>query len=107
MVHPLRIAPKNAVEQADRENRLELRIVVARPQLARIDLAAIKHNPFDQPRKVRDLHFDVVNRSFLVDCFDVQNRQLVVLKILKIVRILDGYVDNRTLEIENRIEQAD
>ncbi len=70
MVDFFRVIPQDAVEQTDRKRRHQPRIVVSRLELASVDLAAVKHNPLDQTAKNRQLHFDIVDRSRLIDRLD-------------------------------------
>ncbi len=39
--------------------------------------------------------------------FNVENRKLVIQKVLQIIRILDRYIDNWRRQVQDRIEQAD
>ena len=61
----------------------------------------------DQALEGRDLHLDVVDRPRCVGGLDIQDRQLVLLKIYRIVGILQLHLDNRRRQIEDRVEQTD
>ena len=70
----LRVLPQDAVEKTNGKSGVQLRIIVTRLQLPGIDFAPVKHDSLDQSAKNRQLHFDIVDRSGLIDCFDVENR---------------------------------
>ena len=55
----------------------------------------------------RQLHLDVVDRTPLFDGSNIEDRQLVVLEILQVVRVLDRHIHNRNREGQDRVEQAD
>ena len=68
------ILPNNPVDQTDRKNRMGLCEVVAFLQLTGIKLATIKNDPLNEALRNRELHFDVVDGSRLIDGLDVENR---------------------------------
>ena len=98
MMHLGRIVPKLTLQQADRIDRLELGIIVPGLELTCVDFTSVEHDPLDEPRMRRQLHLDVVDRTPLVDCANVQDRQFVVLEILQVVRVRDRHIDNRNRE---------
>ena len=99
--------PEDAIKQTDGIRGLQQYIVIARSQLVGVNFAPVKDDPLDQSGKDRQLHFDIVDRAGLIDCFDIEDRKLIVLEVLKAVRVFDRHIDNRIRQFKNGVEQAD
>ena len=102
----LSVFPQSSVDNANRIDRSQFRVILARIQLAGIQFATVEHDSRDQSAERVQLHFNVVNRIGLIRGLDVQNRQLVGLKVLQVVRIPDRDFDDRNRQLQNCIQQA-
>ena len=68
------VLPENSVYQIDRKDGMGVRVVVALLQLMGVKLAAIKDDPLKQACENRELHFDVVDGTRLIDGLNIENR---------------------------------
>lgn len=85
MVDLFCVWPKHSIDQADRIDGLELRVIVASLELPSINLATVEDDSLDQAFKDRKLNLNIIDRPHLVNGFDIENRQLVIFEVLEVI----------------------
>ena len=81
--------------------------MVSIAKLVGIKFTAVKHHSLDKSAWRGQLHLDMKNGAPIVPCFDIHDRQFVLIKIFQVEGTLDRHVKNGMRQIQNRIEQTD
>ena len=92
-------------QKADADRRTNLPICRPFVHLPREKLGRIEHESITEFAWNSRLHLDYVPRTSGISCFDVDDRQLVILDHLVVVRIQDFHFLDRVLRLEHCVEK--
>ena len=90
------IGEQSPCQQADRNGRVQLSIVVPFGKLICIHFTDIVHHSLQQSRMNRDLHFDIENPASRIFGLNIQNDHLSVFEFLIGKRILNRDIRDRS-----------
>ena len=102
-----RLGKHGLCQHADADCWAEFRVSIALVQLANVQIGVVVRQSLRHPGWQRCLHLDVQHPAMFISRQNVQDRQLVVLKLLIQKRIQELYVCDLWLIDKNRIQKMD